>query len=90
MVATRVGVIHIMGSSADDRIAPGDPEAPVNAMKKLKAMEPVETHRRTQALVDFVHEHFTVSTMTPSILTACTKAVEASCSGEVDVRGCTQ
>lgn len=79
MVATRVGGIpEIMAPFADDLIAPGDPEALANAMKKLKAMEPVETHRRTQALADFVHEHFTISTMTTSILTAYTKAVEAN------------
>ncbi len=78
MVATRVGGIpEIMGPFADELIAPDDPEALANAMKKLKAMEPDETNRRTQAVADFVHEHFTISTMTTSILAACAKAVEA-------------
>ena len=78
MVATRVGGIpEIMGPFAEDLIASGNPQVLANAMKKLKAMTPDEADQRTQALADFVHEHFTISAMTTSILAVCAKAVEA-------------
>ena len=76
MIATDVGGIpEIVGPFAGNLISPDDPASLADAMRRLKAMPPDETDDRTTALAAFVHEHFTISAMTTSILAACAQAV---------------
>ncbi len=77
MVATNVGGIpEIVGPFASELIPPNDPAALAGAMRRLKSMPQEEANQRTAALSAFVHEHFTISAMTTSILAACAQAVE--------------
>lgn len=77
MIATNVGGIpEIVGPFAPDLIPPNDPAALAAAMRHLKTMPHEEVDHRTAALSAFVHQHFTISAMTTSILDACAQAVE--------------